>query len=112
MVVDASGVSLGRVATGVAMALMGKDDPAFKREAFSGRPVRVTNASKVKIYPTKLKQMYHTRFSGYPGGLRVIKWQETIDKKGHSELVKLAVYQMLPKNKLRKEMMKNLTVEE
>lgn len=109
--VDAKDRTLGRVASEVAKLLMGKNSPSFKREAYSGFPVLVTNASKIKITPKKLEQIYHTRYSGYPGGLRIIKAKETVEKKGFDELMKLAVYQMLPGNKLRREMMKNLTIE-
>ncbi len=110
--VDAKGRTLGRVASEVATILMGKNSAAYKREAYSGFPVRVLNAGKIKITTKKLEQIYHTRYSGHPGGLRVIKAKETVETKGFPELLKLSVYHMLPGNKLRREMMKNLTVEE
>lgn len=111
-VVDAGGKALGRVSTEIATLLMGKNKASFERNVYSGFPVKVVNASKLKITTKKLDQVFHTRYSGYPGGLRVIKGSETKEKKGLSELIKLAVYHMLPGNKLRREMMKNLTVEE
>ncbi|MFH1608494.1 MAG: 50S ribosomal protein L13 [Patescibacteria group bacterium] len=110
--IDASGRSLGRVATEVAMFLMGKTSAKFQRHFYSGFPVKVTNASKIRITNKKLESIYHTRYSGYPGGLRITKGTETLVKKGMKELVKLAVFQMLPDNKIRREMMKNLTIEE
>ena len=110
--IDAAGRTLGRVATEVAMALMGKTSAKFERHVYSGFPVKVINASKIKITTKKLESLYHTRYSGYRGGLRVIKGTETAEKKGMKELVKLAVYQMLPDNKIRREMMKNLKIED
>lgn len=111
-VIDASGRTLGRVATEVAMLLMGKTKASFERNKYSGVAVKVINASKIKITEKKLEEIYHTRYSGYPGGLRILKAKETKEKKGMGELVKLAVHQMLPGNKIRREMMKNLSIEE
>ena len=111
-IIDAEGRTLGRVATEIAMSLMGKTSVAFQRNIYSGFPVKVLNASKIKITNKKLEEIYHTRYSGYPGGLRILKGTETRDKKGMKELVKLAVYQMLPGNKLRREMMKHLKIED
>lgn len=110
--IDAAGRTLGRVASEAAVVLMGKNTPHFERHIFSGGTVKVINASKIKITIKKLEEIYHTRYSGYPGGLRVLKGTETKEKKGMRELVNLAVYQMLPDNKLRKKMFAGLTVEE
>ncbi len=111
-VIDASERTLGRVASEVAMSLMGKTKATFERNTYSGFPVRVINAGKIRITPKKLESIYHTRYSGIPGGLRILKGTETAEKMGLSELLKLATEQMLPSNKLRRTMMKNLTVEE
>lgn len=111
-IIDASGRTLGRVASEVAINLLGKTKPTFERNAYTGMPVKVVNAGKIKITPQKLESIYHTRYSGYPGGQRVLKGTETKEKKGMKELVKLAVYHMLPGNKIRRTMMKNLTIEE
>lgn len=110
--IDASGRTLGRVATEVAMSLMGKTRATFERNIYSGFPVKVTNASKLSITPKKLASIYHTRYSGIPGGLRIIKGTETAEKMGLKELIKLATEQMLPSNKLRRQMMKNLKIED
>ncbi len=110
--VDAQGRTLGRVASEVAMLLMGKTSPTFERNVYSGFPVKVLNASKLKITAKKLDEIFHTRYSGIPGGLRVLKGTETAEKKGLKELIKLATYQMLPDNKLRREMMKHLVIED
>jgi excinuclease ABC subunit C len=60
----------------------------------------------------KLEEIFHTRYSGYPGGLKILKGSYTVEKKGYAELIKLAIYHMLPGNKLRREMVKNLVVTE
>ena len=111
-IIDASGRTLGRVATEVAVSLMGKDKATFERNVYSGAPVKLINASKIRITGKKLAEIYHTRYSGIPGGLRVLSGEYTKAKKGMKELVRLATYQMLPGNKLRREMMKHLKIEE
>ncbi len=108
--IDAQGRTLGRVATEVAMSLMGKTKASFERNKYCGMPVKVINASKIRITAKKLESIYHTRYSGIPGGLRILTGTETAEKRGLKELVRLATYQMLPSNKLRKVMLKNLTV--
>ena len=110
-IIDASGGILGRIASQAAVHLMGKSRPAFERNKYSGLPVKIINASKLRITPRKLESIYHTRYSGQPGGLRVLRGTETATKKGMKELVRLAIYRMLPKNKLKREMMKNLTID-
>lgn len=110
--IDASGRTLGRVASEVAMSLMGKTSPSFERNKYSGFPVKVVNASKLRITAKKLDEIFHTRYSGIPGGLRILKGTETAEKRGLKELIKLATYQMLPDNKLRRTMMMNLKIED
>lgn len=110
--IDASGRTLGRVASEVATILMGKNKATFERNIYSGFPVKVVNASKLSITPKKLSEIYHTRYSGIPGGLRILRGSQTVKTGGLKELIKLAIYQMLPSNKLRREMMKNLKIED
>jgi len=110
--IDASGRTLGRVASEVAMSLMGKTKATFERNRYSGFPVKVVNASKLRITTKKLAEIYHTRYSGMRGGLRILKGTETAEKQGLKELIRLATYQMLPGNKLRRIMMKNLKIED
>lgn len=111
-VIDASGRTLGRVASEVASFLMGKTKASFQRHIYSGMPVKVINASKLRITNKKLSEIYHTRYSGYPGGLHILSGKYTKENKGLKELIKLANYQMLPGNKLRRTMMKNLEIED
>lgn len=111
-VIDASGRTLGRVASEIAMSLMGKTKATYERHMYSGMPVKVINADKLSITNKKLESIYHTRYSGRPGGLTILKGSFTKETKGLKELIKLAVYHMLPGNKLRREMMKHLTIED
>lgn len=111
-IIDGNGRSLGRVASEAAMSLMGKTKASFERNKYSGMPVKIINASKLRITPKKLESIYHTRYSGIPGGLRILKGTETAEKKGLKELIKLATYKMLPANKLRRIMMKNFKIED
>ena len=110
--INATGKSLGRTASQAAIFLMGKDSPAYERNKVLENKVQITNASKTKIDTRKLKTTIYTRYSGYPGGLKKETMEEVITKKGYSELYRRAVYGMLPSNKLRKIMMKNLTISE
>lgn len=110
--INAEGRVLGRIASEAAMSLMGKTKATFERNVYSGLPVKIINASKLRITTKKLEEIFHTRYSGMRGGLRILKGVETREKKGLKELIKLATYQMLPDNKLRREMMKNLKIED
>jgi large subunit ribosomal protein L13 len=110
--IDASEKSLGRTASAVAKLLMGKDSASFERNTVAGNKVTVTNVSKLKISSTVLKTKTYNSYSGYPGGLRQRTMEKVIDKKGHSEVFRKAVYGMLPINKLRDRVIKNLTIAE
>ena len=110
--IDATGTTIGRVATQAAMALMGKDEPTFERHVITGGKVTIANASKIKIDPRKLDTVKYAQYSGYPGGLRYETLAQVLEKKGIEEVLRRAVYGMLPGNKLRPEIMKNLTVTE
>ncbi len=110
--IDASDRTLGRVASEAAHFLMGKNSAKFERHVYSGLTVKVLNASKLRITRKKLAEIFHTQYSGMPGGLHITSGSQTVLKKGYKELVRLAIYQMLPGNKLRRKMMKNLKIED
>lgn len=110
--IDATNQSLGRVASKVAVLLMGKDSASFEKHIFSDVKVTVTNASKIKMTEKKAREVMHERYSGYPGGFTQKSITQLTAQKGYGELFKLAIYGMLPANKLRPRMMKNLTVTE
>jgi len=108
--IDANGKSLGRVASEAAAVLRGKNRSDFAPNRVSPVKVIVTNIDKIKITGKKLKQKKYTRHSTYPGSLKSFRMEEVIAKKGVSHIFKEAVYGMLPKNKLRSQMIKNLII--
>lgn len=110
-VFDAEGKSLGRMATDIAMALRGKNEPDFQAHIAPAVTVTVNNASKVALSDNQLDAEYK-RYSGYPGGLKHESRGHLIDRKGYREVFEKAVYGMLPNNKLRAVMMKNLIINE
>lgn len=110
-VLDAQGKKLGRIATETAMILRGKNTPAFQPNKVSGNKVKIINASLVDLAPVKMERGYK-RYSGYPGGQRVEKRGKLIDRRGYKVIFEKAVYGMLPANRLRTPLMKNLTIEE
>ncbi len=110
--IDAKGRSIGRVATEVAVILMGKNSPDYTKNTVADVTVTVENASQVRMMPKKARTVMHERYSGYPGGFREESIAQIVAKKGYAELFNLAVYGMLPANKLRARIMKNLIVTE
>ena len=111
-IIDAENKKIGRVATEAAVYLMGKNLPSFKRNAIPDIKVEIKNTSKASVNEKKKVEKRYSRYSGYPGGLKQPTMQMVLDKKGYSEIFKEAVAGMLPKNKLRAKMMKNLIVTE
>lgn len=109
---DAENKKIGRIATQASVYLMGKNLPDFKRNMAPKVKVEIKNTSKAEIDSKKMEQKTYSRYSGYPGGLRQPKMKEVVAKKGYSELFREAVSGMLPKNKLRAIMMKNLIITE
>ena len=109
---DAANKRPGRLATEIAVLLMGKNRTDFVRNAIPDVSVEVKNAGQMWIDPKKKIQKTYARHSGYPGGLTLDTVAKTIEKKGAREVLKKAVYGMLPKNKLRPRMMKHLTITE
>lgn len=109
---DASGIAPGRVATQVAVLLMGKDRTDFARNKLPEVEVEVTNASGMKIEARKLRDKTYSHHSGYPGGLKTHTMQHVVDTKGAKEVLRRAVSGMLPKNKLRAVMMRRLTIKD
>ena len=107
--VDVDGVILGRSATKIAGLLMGKSKSYFAKNLDCGDYVVVTNAATVKVTGQKEKNKVYTRYSGYPGGLHSARLEEVRAAKP-TEIVRHAVSGMLPKNKLREQMLKRLFI--
>jgi len=110
--IDAEGKTLGRVSSEAAKSLMGKKLPDYVPNKVASVKVTIINASKTKMSLSRREETLHEKYSGHPGGLRHMSNQEILDKKGWKELYNLAVYGMLPNNKLRPKMMKNLEVKD
>jgi len=110
--IDAQNKSLGRVASEAAMVLMGKDKANYQPNVVADVKVEIQNASKVKINPKNLDNKLYKHYTGYPGGLRETPMKKKIEKKGYSEIFEIAVKGMLPANKLRPLMLKNLSITE
>ena len=108
--IDAKGQKLGRVASEAAKVLMGKDTSDFQKHILAGRTVRVINASGLDITEKKLDQKEYISFSGYPGGQKRITLRKLLEKKGYGEVLRRAVYGMLPVNRLRTPLLKRLIV--
>ncbi|MDB5236953.1 MAG: ribosomal protein large subunit ribosomal protein [Parcubacteria group bacterium] len=108
--IDAAGKSLGRVASDAAQALLGKKSVHYVQNAVL--PVRVTiiNASKLVMTEKRIANKVYVHYTGYPGGLRETPMVRMLDKKGIEEVMRKTVDGMIPRNKLRKDRMKRLTV--
>lgn len=110
--IDAEGKKLGRVASEAASYLMGKNTTTYARNKAPEVKVNIINTSKAKIDAKKKESTIYVEFTGFRGGLNDVSMSKIIEKNGYSELFKRAVYGMLPQNKLKKVMMKNLTITE
>lgn len=108
-VVDATGMTLGRLASEVAKVLRGKNKPIFTPHIDTGDYVIVINAEKVAVTGKKLDQKIYYRHSDYVGGLKQATLREKLANKPE-EVIELAVKGMLPKGPLGRQMFKKLFV--
>ena len=107
--VDATGQTLGRLATRISMTLQGKDKATYTPHMLTGDYVVVVNASKIKVTGRKITQKTYYRHSGYVGNLKTSLLRDMLEKRPE-RVLQLAVRGMLPKNKLGREMLKRLKV--
>ena len=108
-VIDAEGKPLGRLASKIAIKLRGKDKPTFTPHVDTGDFVVVVNAAKIVLTGNKADQKKYYRHSGYSGGLRVISHAQLADKHPEAPITK-AVWGMLPKNRLGRQLLQKLKV--
>jgi len=108
-VVDASDQALGRLASKIALILMGKESPKYTPFLDTGDHVVVINAEKIKITGMKSEQKAYHRYTGYPGGLRTEDYRKRLVRKPEL-IIEDAVKRMLPKNKLGTHMLSKLKV--
>jgi len=106
--IDATDQSVGRLATQIATLLRGKNKATYSPQIDGGDFVTVTNIDKLKFTGKKLEQKKYYHYSGYPGGLKETKLDKLFNERPE-EVLRKAVWNMLPKNKLRQHMIKRLT---
>jgi len=107
--VDAENKILGRLASKIALILRGKNKPIFTPHLDTGDFVIVINARKVKLTGKKLKDKIYYHYTGYPGGLKSITAKDLLQTKPE-EIIRKAVWGMLPKTKLGRKMLSKLKV--
>ena len=108
--IDAAGKSLGRLATEVATLLRGKNEVNYLPRLDPMITVKILNFNKIVLTGKKSSQKIYYHYTGYPGGLKKIKYPDLI-KKDHSRALRLAVLRMLHKNRLRAKLVKRLIIE-
>lgn len=108
---DASNKRLGRVATQAAILLQGKHKPTYSPHLDCGDRVVITNVKYLDIPPSKLEQKIYWRHSGYPGGIKGTPLKKKFNE-DPAWVVRTAVRNMLPKNKLRRQWLKRLVIRE
>jgi large subunit ribosomal protein L13 len=108
-VIDANDVVLGRLAAQSAVLLRGKHKPTFAPHIDTGDFVIIINAGKVALTGNKREQKLAYRHSGYPGGLRSVRYTELLDK-NPQRAVEKAIRGMLPKNSLGRQILSKLKV--
>lgn len=107
--VDAEGATLGRLASRIAAYLRGKHKPAFTPNADTGDFIVVINAEKVRLTGKKLTEKIYYWHTGYRGGLKAATAKEILEK-NPERLIKDAVWGMLPKGRLGRQLFKKLKV--
>jgi large subunit ribosomal protein L13 len=108
-VVDAEGQTLGRLATRIADTLRGKTKPEYTPHVDTGDFVVVVNAEKIHVTGKKLDDKIYYRHSGYPGGLKQRTLREQVDRRP-TEVLRLAVKGMLPRNRLARKQLTKLKI--
>jgi large subunit ribosomal protein L13 len=106
-VVDATDKTLGRLASAVAVRLMGKHKPIYTPHVDTGDYIIVTNTAKIKASGRKMEQREYEYYTYYPGGRGVATMKELLAKKPNA-VFELAVRRMLPKSKLGEQMFRKL----
>ncbi|MEC8665055.1 MAG: 50S ribosomal protein L13 [Pseudomonadota bacterium] len=110
VIVDAEGVTLGRLASVIALRLRGKHKPSFTPHVDCGDNVIVINAEKVRITGKKKDQDIFYWHTGYPGGIKQRTKGEILEGKHPERVVEKAVERMLPKGPLGRRIFKNMRV--
>jgi large subunit ribosomal protein L13 len=107
--VNADGKVLGRLATELAKILRGKNKPTYTPHVDTGDFVIVVNAGKVTLTGKKMKDKIYYHHTGYPGGIKEMNAEKLLAKKP-TEMIRMAVRGMLPKNSLGRQMLRKLKI--
>lgn len=108
-VVDAEGLTLGRIATSIATVLRGKHKAIFTPHMDCGDYVIVVNAEKVAVTGNRMDKKMYYHHSGYPGGLKAENMRQVMQKRP-DRVIRQAVQKMLPKNDLSRQILRKLKV--
>jgi len=108
--IDATDKTLGRLASQIASILRGKHKPIYTPHVDTGDHVIVINAEKIRLTGNKLQDKKYYHHSGYPGGLKVRTAADLLNSGRPERVLKLAVWGMLPHNRLGRKMFKKLKV--
>jgi len=109
LLIDANGLTLGRLATQIADLLRGKRKAEYTPHVDTGDFVIVINAEKISVSGNKLKEKMYRRHTGYPGGLRERTLEEMLERRPE-EVIRQAVRGMLPRNRLARQQITKLKV--
>src|SRR5579871_251707 len=109
LIVDATGLTLGRLSTQIADTLRGKRKPTYTPHIDTGDFVVVINAEKIAVTGNKLEDKRYYRHSGYPGGLKSRTLAEQLDRQPE-EVIRKAVKGMLPRNRLARKQLTKLKI--
>ena len=109
LIVDATGLTLGRLSTQIADVLRGKRKPTYTPHIDTGDFVVVINAEKISVTGKKLEDKLYYRHSGYPGGLKSRTLAEMLERRPE-EVIRIAVKGMLPRNRLARKQLTKLKV--
>lgn len=107
--IDAKGEILGRLATKISTIIRSKDDPKFTYNNFINKKIIIYNADKIIVTGNKEKNKKYYKHTGYIGNLKEQTYEELF-KKNPSEVLKKAVKNMLPKNRLQSKWIKNIKI--
>lgn len=110
--IDAQGKKIGRIASQVAIILLGKHSPSFAKNKVSADKVEIINASKVDLTLKKKTDDIFVTYTGFRGGLKNESLGQLINRRGMTEVFRRAVTRMLPNNRLRDDRIKNLIIKE
>ena len=108
-VVDAEGKHLGRLATEIVRVLRGKNKPQYTPHVDVGDFVVVVNADRVAVTGRKSEQRVYRRHSGYPGGMKETSYEQMLARRP-TEVLRRAVYGMMPKTRLARKQFKKLKI--